>query len=79
MKRRAAVTTKPAPQTGRQVLPVGMVSVCIGCGCDDLHACPRGCSWLRVDRDLGQGVCSECGHLVEDWDSDNLLEARRAA
>ncbi len=52
----------------RQVLPVGMVSTCIGCGCDDTHGCPTGCQWLRVDRESGDGICSECGNLVEAWD-----------
>jgi hypothetical protein len=41
---------------------------CIGCGCDDFHACPDGCSWLRVDYDEGKGVCSECEEHVEAWD-----------
>ncbi len=62
-------------QQGRQVTPVGMVATCIGCGCDDLHACAGGCSWLRVDRESGDGICSECAHLVEQWDRGE----RRAA
>lgn len=42
---------------------------CIGCGCDDNHACqPYGCSWLRVDYAAGVGVCSECRALVAEWD-----------
>ncbi len=44
------------------------IATCIECGCDDLHACEGGCSWERVDYDAGLGVCSECGHRVEDWD-----------
>jgi hypothetical protein len=41
------------------------VAVCIGCGCDDNHACEGGCYWLRVDYIAGVGVCSECsGHLA---------------
>ncbi|WP_205736064.1 hypothetical protein [Acidiferrobacter sp. SPIII_3] len=44
------------------------VSFCIECGCDDWHACPGGCSWLRVDRAAGLGVCSECASRVADWD-----------
>lgn len=48
----------------RQVLPVGMVSICLHCGCDDLHACAGGCQWVRVDRDLGVGVCSSCADKV---------------
>lgn len=45
------------------------LAVCIGCGCDDLHACPGGCWWLRVDYDEGRGVCSECKACVAAWDN----------
>lgn len=24
------------------------VSTCIGCGCNDDHACEHGCGWLQV-------------------------------
>lgn len=41
---------------------------CIGCGCDDRHACALGCWWLRVDYSTGTGVCSECRHHVERFD-----------
>lgn len=37
-----------------------MISNCIGCGCDDQHACDGGCSWFVVDRNAGVGVCSSC-------------------
>lgn len=44
------------------------IAVCIGCGCDDLHACEDGfgdpCSWLMVDHQLGFGICN--GHAVTD-------------
>lgn len=38
------------------------VATCIGCGCDDYHACwdeeaRQPCSWLRLDRNQGQGSC----------------------
>lgn len=50
-----------------------MTPTCIGCGCDDNHACDFGCSWLVVDRRVGLGVCSEChGH----W--PRFLELRKA-
>jgi hypothetical protein len=35
-------------------------AICIGCGCDDDHACELGCAWLNVDRSAGLGVCSSC-------------------
>jgi hypothetical protein len=30
---------------------------CRCCGCDDLHACPEGCSWVEPD------LCSTCADL----------------
>jgi hypothetical protein len=49
------------------------LATCIGCGCDDNHACfdrefCRGCYWIRLDRAEGKGVCSECEEHVEAWD-----------
>ncbi len=44
---------------------------CIECGCDDLHACAEGCSWLRVDRKTGLGLCSMCTSRLADWDAGN--------
>jgi hypothetical protein len=44
-------------------------TLCIGCGCDDDHACEGGCSWLRIDRDESLGVCSSCAHVEAAWDS----------
>ena len=44
---------------------------CIGCRCDDLHACVsynKPCHWLRVDYGIGWGVCSACPELVQTWD-----------
>jgi hypothetical protein len=51
----------------------GHTAACIGCGCDDMHACydrgrEAGCYWLRLDRKAGKGVCSECEEHVEAWD-----------
>lgn len=48
------------------------IARCIGCGCDDLHACvhpDRGepCSWLAVDRVSGLGVCSACPGDLTRW------------
>ncbi len=49
------------------------VATCIGCGCDDLHACAEEdtgnpCSWVRLDRETQLGVCSVCQDHVERWD-----------
>lgn len=46
------------------------IATCIGCGCDDRHACrPEGCYWLRVDYKAGAGVCSQCESFVNAWDA----------
>lgn len=54
------------------------VATCIGCGCLDDKACVDAsntpCHWLKVDREYGDGVCSECpDHLIE-W--EKLIETR---
>lgn len=48
------------------------LAVCIGCGCDDDHACYDdeagvGCHWVRLDR--AAGVCSCCWEIVKVWDA----------
>lgn len=49
------------------------VATCIGCGCDDLHACAEEdtgnpCHWVRLDREAQLGVCSDCPEHAERWD-----------
>lgn len=49
------------------------IATCIGCGCDDLHACwdeeaGHPCSWIRLDRNAGLGVCSGCPDHATRWD-----------
>jgi hypothetical protein len=38
--------------------------ICIGCGCDELHACDnglgQGCHWYAQNRETGIGICSVC-------------------
>lgn len=53
---------------------IALVAKCVGCGCTDLQACWDGkqdetCHWLRVDRNLGLGVCSCCANRVQAWDT----------
>ena len=55
-------------------------ATCIGCGCDDWHACcseatGQPCSWLMVDRNAGLGVCSECPDDVERWNAGDRATA----
>ena len=49
------------------------IATCIGCGCDELHACQDDllgpCKWLRVDYKAGAGVCSECPDDVARFDA----------
>jgi hypothetical protein len=40
--------------------------VCIGCGCDDRHPCPGGCSWVAVNDEVRVGLCSTCAHKPID-------------
>lgn len=54
------------------------LATCIGCGCDDNHACGEGCYWLRVDYAAGAGVCSGCGTHVEAWDQGDRTPRARA-
>lgn len=59
-------------------------AVCIGCGCDEQHACPMdqvglyaGCWWVRFDAEGRVGVCSACWDLARVWDSARKSTARR--
>ena len=69
------LTLTPGPRTQDPA-----VSVCIGCGCTDDHACVTAptlddvatgfdaCFWIKVDRELGLGVCSECVDKIEEFE-----------
>lgn len=37
------------------------MTTCIGCGCDDEHACLDGCSWIAISMSERAGLCSNCG------------------
>jgi hypothetical protein len=41
-------------------------SQCIRCGCTDSQACEGGCSWAVVDRNVRQGICSNCVDPEDD-------------
>lgn len=53
------------------MMSVHVISKCIGCGCDDLHACHsfggEPCFWVVVDRAEGVGVCSHCSSELYRW------------
>lgn len=69
------------PQEGSILLdptaPEVKLAHCIGCGCDDLHACADRCWWLRVDYDAGIGVCSNCAEHAARWDQGDRPQYRR--
>jgi len=69
-------------------------ATCIGCGCSDSHACVtaitlddpisalQGCFWVKVDYELGLGVCSECVEKIEEYEervNRTRLISRKAA
>jgi len=49
------------------------VTTCLGCGCDDHHAChdgiAAGCHWLALDVTTGMGICSACPELLARWNA----------
>lgn len=53
---------------------------CIGCGCDDMHACwdeasCEACCWLAVDYGAALGVCSCCPDDLARWEANDLTFA----
>jgi|SRR5882672_122635 len=59
------------------------IRFCIGCGCDDNHACQdplteEGCSWIEADSRTATGVCSCCPGALKRWRTgDRILRAHR--
>ena len=63
-------------------------ATCIGCGCSDERACRlidvdtirfESCTWLRIDRVAGVGVCSapKCEPHIARWDkNDRMLQGQ---
>ena len=52
------------------------LAYCIECGCHDYAAChaPHSgdpCSWLALDREAGNGVCSACPDALDRWNAGN--------
>lgn len=54
---------------------MSQLNLCIGCGCDEEHACSVlgegsiGCWWLRFEAETRRGVCSACEDQVKAWDA----------
>ena len=73
------------------------IATCIGCGCTDDKACVTAptldfvapdlqtCFWVKVDRQLRIGVCSECVDEIGQFEERQrrlrrlVAEARRTA
>ncbi len=58
------------------------IATCIGCGCTDHAACTNHstgepCYWIRLDRSIALGVCSECGQHVARWDAGERAKQRK--
>jgi hypothetical protein len=55
---------------------------CIGCGCDDDHACADllgdPCAWLIQSQSGRLGVCSECPAMLAVWNSGKRYFTARA-
>ncbi|GKW29484.1 hypothetical protein AB6D34_18250 [Pectobacterium brasiliense] len=59
----------------KKITEITAITTCVGCGCDDNHACVNEyhevCHWLRVNRNTGLGVCSQCAEFI-DADIDSV-------
>jgi hypothetical protein len=61
-----------------------ILCVCVGCGCDDEHACEDllgdACGWLCQSASRKRGVCTQCPAYVKAWTKgDRKLSARAKA
>lgn len=52
-----------------------MTRTCRVCGCDDLHACEGGCSWLPIPHD---NLCSACAPAANHVVSMTVDERSRS-
>jgi hypothetical protein len=56
--------------------------VCIGCGCDDLHACQDligdACGWLIQSGTGKHGVCTQCPACLPAWNKGRRTLTDRA-
>ncbi len=56
----------------RDANPLLAEATCLGCGCTDSRACVGGCSWIVVNRELRQGICSSCADQLSPSGSFQL-------
>jgi hypothetical protein len=36
------------------------VPTCVECSCTEAQACPGGCSWVELNKETNEGICSKC-------------------
>lgn len=63
-------------------MPPRILCVCIGCGCDDEHACTDllgdACSWVQQSGSGRRGVCSQCPTWIRLWNRGERKLSERA-
>jgi len=63
----------------RDLLELGKLRICRGCGCDDNHACITDdgpCAWALIDLVTPTGVCTACAMELA-WHPIVLLNVGR--
>jgi hypothetical protein len=65
-------------------MPKQILCVCIGCGCDDQHACEDllgdPCGWIYQSGTGKRGVCTQCPTYARPWSKgERKLSARAKA
>ena len=43
------------------------ICTCVACGCTDISACEPQCRWVKVNRNEGIGLCSQCTDKKDLW------------
>ncbi len=52
--------TKAARSSRSDAFDIEGLATCTGCKCTDLNGCTGGCTWIKLDREKGTGLCSKC-------------------
>jgi hypothetical protein len=53
-----------------------LTPTCIECGCTESQACPGGCSWVDLNRETNQGICSTCAVVIAARENVQLITPR---